>query len=151
MALVLLKPALDRWQPGQHNGTFRGNNHAFVTATAAIDHYWRGDSFRGEIEQKSAMLGRALKKLSDHAGLALLRPKGRGMIQGLQCNSGAIARQISERAFARKLIIETSGSDGQVVKCLCPLTITDAEMQEGLARLSESVYEVLNDKLRKVS
>ena len=33
-AVVLIKPELDVWKPGEHNGTFRGNNHAFVTATA---------------------------------------------------------------------------------------------------------------------
>src|SRR3546814_15145011 len=35
-ALTLLRPELDQWSPGEHNGTFRGNNHAFVTATAEL-------------------------------------------------------------------------------------------------------------------
>src|SRR3546814_7776963 len=35
-ALTLFRPELDVWSPGEHNGTFRGNNHAFVTATAAL-------------------------------------------------------------------------------------------------------------------
>ncbi|MFC8586505.1 aspartate aminotransferase family protein, partial [Streptomyces sp. NPDC057217] len=34
MALCLFRPELDLWEPGEHNGTFRGNNPAFVTATA---------------------------------------------------------------------------------------------------------------------
>ena len=33
-AIVLLREKLDEWTPGEHNGTFRGNNHAFVTAAA---------------------------------------------------------------------------------------------------------------------
>src|SRR3954471_4196139 len=40
LALVVLKRSLDVWKPGEHNGTFRGNNHAFVTATAALESYW---------------------------------------------------------------------------------------------------------------
>ena len=36
-AVVLLRRDLDQWKPGEHNGTFRGNNLAFVTATAAIE------------------------------------------------------------------------------------------------------------------
>ena len=36
-SVVLIKRALDVWKPGEHNGTFRGNNHAFVTATAALE------------------------------------------------------------------------------------------------------------------
>lgn len=40
MSLVLFKPELDIWRSGQHNGTFRGHNLAFVTATKAIQHFW---------------------------------------------------------------------------------------------------------------
>ena len=43
-SLVLIKPELDRWKPGQHSGTFRGPNLAFVTAKAALDIYWQDDS-----------------------------------------------------------------------------------------------------------
>lgn len=39
-AIVLMKPELDQWKPGEHNGTFRGNNPAFITAKAALDNYW---------------------------------------------------------------------------------------------------------------
>jgi len=39
MALTLVKPEIDCFSPGQHNGTFRGNNLAFVTARHALD-YW---------------------------------------------------------------------------------------------------------------
>ncbi|MFD9804847.1 aspartate aminotransferase family protein, partial [Streptomyces sp. NPDC059071] len=35
MALVLMRRELDQWAPGEHNGTFRGNNAAFVTAEVA--------------------------------------------------------------------------------------------------------------------
>ncbi len=40
MSLCLFRPELDVWEPGEHNGTFRGNNPAFVTATAALEAYW---------------------------------------------------------------------------------------------------------------
>ncbi len=35
-AILLIKAEHDRWKPGEHNGTFRGNNHAFVTAATAL-------------------------------------------------------------------------------------------------------------------
>ena len=31
LALTLIRPDLDIWKPGEHNGTFRGFNPAFVT------------------------------------------------------------------------------------------------------------------------
>ncbi|MDT3400794.1 diaminobutyrate--2-oxoglutarate transaminase, partial [Streptomyces sp. B1866] len=43
MALTLFRPELDLWEPGEHNGTFRGHNPAFITATAALDTYWTDD------------------------------------------------------------------------------------------------------------
>ena len=52
-AVVLFSPELDQWKPGEHNGTFRGNNFAFVTAKAAIDTYWADDSFAKEVQMKA--------------------------------------------------------------------------------------------------
>jgi diaminobutyrate-2-oxoglutarate transaminase len=43
MALVLFKPEHDVWSPGEHNGTFRGNNPSFTTAQVALEHFWSDD------------------------------------------------------------------------------------------------------------
>lgn len=37
MALTLMRPEYDVWRPGEHNGTFRGYNPAFVTAARALE------------------------------------------------------------------------------------------------------------------
>lgn len=44
MALLLFKPHLDQWKPGEHTGTFRGNNLAFVASKVSLDHYWQNDN-----------------------------------------------------------------------------------------------------------
>ena len=54
----LFKPELDIWEPGEHNGTFRGNNPAFVTATAALETYW-ADGRDGEADPRPRRAGRA--------------------------------------------------------------------------------------------
>ena len=36
MSILLIKPELDIWEPAEHNGTFRGNQLAFIGATAAL-------------------------------------------------------------------------------------------------------------------
>jgi len=145
MALVLLKPELDQWLPGEHNGTFRGNNHAFVTATAAIENYWKDDVFAQDIAKKSAFVSARFKNISDKYTVTHLRPKGRGLMQGLECRSGEVAEKISRAAFERGLIIETAGNRGQVVKCFCPLTISDAELSKGLSILEDSIAAVFNE------
>jgi diaminobutyrate-2-oxoglutarate transaminase len=146
LAVVLLKPELDQWSPGEHNGTFRGNNHAFVTATAALEHYWKDNAFAEEIQHKSEIVSKKFKAISDKHGVLELRPKGRGMMQGLECRNGEIAGKITKAAFARGLIIETAGNHSQVVKCFCPLTINEKDLNQGLDILAESIAEVFKQK-----
>ena len=142
-SLVLLKPQLDQWLPGEHNGTFRGNNHAFVTATAALEYYWAGEQFAREIGHKAELVSQHFKAIVDAHGLLALRVKGRGLMQGIECSSGEVADAICRQAFARGLIVETSGNLGQVVKCFCPLTISEEDLCKGLHILKESFAAVM--------
>jgi diaminobutyrate-2-oxoglutarate transaminase len=142
-AVTLIKPEYDTWKPGEHNGTFRGNNHAFVTAAAALRHYWSDDRFQDDVQQKIRHLTRGLQKIAGSFDKSLLRAKGRGFMQGLECRDGTLAGRICREAFDNGLIIETSGADSQVVKCLCPLTITLDELDKGLSILSNAVNTVL--------
>lgn len=64
------------------------------------------------------------------------------MMRGLAFRDGQMATDISRRSFANGLVIETSGSHGEVVKCLCPLTISDEELNEGLDILASSISDV---------
>lgn len=141
-SLTLIKREHDLWKPGEHNGTFRGNNHAFVTAAAAIEHYWTNDGFSTEVRRKSALLRQRLEAMAGQHG-GQLRVKGRGMMIGLECRNGDIADLITARCFDNGLVIETSGAFSQVVKCLCPLTITDQELTQGLDILAEAIAKSL--------
>ena len=71
------------------------------------------------------------------------------MMQGLDCSSGEFASSVSRKAFEQGLIIETSGSEGQVVKCLSPLTISDATLEQGLTILKASVKAVRDETASK--
>lgn len=148
-AVVLMRPELDEWKPGEHNGTFRGNNHAFITAAAAIRHYWTDEKFAAEIVEKSAIVSHRFKKISDRYGVTKLQPKGRGMMQGLACRDGETADEIGRACFERGLIIETCGNRGQVVKVFCPLTIEKAELMRGLDILTDAIDEVLSKAVEK--
>ena len=65
-------------------------------------------------------------------------------MRGIDVESGDIADKITAKAFENGLVIETSGQDGEVVKCLCPLTITDEDLIEGLDILERSTHEALS-------
>lgn len=145
-SLVLMKPELDTWAPGEHNGTFRGHNLAFVTARKAIEEYWRNDDLSSEVARKGRMIRLKLEEMAAGDEHGQLSVRGRGMMLGLDCVDGRLASKITERAFENGLIIETSGSEGQVVKCLCPLTIPDEQLKAGLRILQESVEHTLDNR-----
>lgn len=141
-AVVLISPELDKWRPGEHNGTFRGNNFAFVTAKAAIDHYWSDDQFSKSIKAKGEYVSKRLNEIVDKYGEGHFTTRGRGMFQGINCVNGEIADQITTRCFKKGLIIETSGADDQVVKFLCPLIISEENLKKGIDIVEEAVKEV---------
>lgn len=146
-ALTLIRPELDQWKPGEHNGTFRGNNHAFVTATRALDLFWSDDAFEVDTARKAARLRSRLSEIADASPLAL-RVKGKGMMSGIEMKDGDVAGEICAACFRNGLIIETSGGQGEVVKVLAPLTIRDADLDAGLNILADAVRAVSARRLK---
>lgn len=141
-AVVLIRPELDQWKPGEHNGTFRGNNFAFVTAKAAIDHFWSDDAFSKEIKRKGEYVSKRLNAIVDKYGEGNFTTRGRGMFQGINCVNGELAGKITHNAFQNGLVIETSGADDQVVKFLCPLIISDENLEKGIDIVEKAIRDV---------
>jgi diaminobutyrate-2-oxoglutarate transaminase len=137
MSIVLMKPKLDQWKPGEHNGTFRGNNLAFVTARATIEHFWSNASFTKEIQKKSWVIGEQLHRMREEKpGIKAVR--GRGLIFGVECAPAALANATCREAFKRGLILETSGAKDQVIKFLPPLTVDMDTLENGLELFEEA-------------
>jgi diaminobutyrate-2-oxoglutarate transaminase len=143
MALTLIKPELDVWEPGEHNGTFRGISPAFVTAAEAMRVYWSDDELEKSTKAKGERIGSAFKGLVEAYPESKLIAKGRGLARGLEFESGELAGNVCAAAFERGLLMETSGPDSEVVKLLPPLTLSDDELTEGLAIIDESIKSVL--------
>ncbi|MFF9193726.1 diaminobutyrate--2-oxoglutarate transaminase [Streptomyces sp. NPDC014779] len=139
MALCLFRSELDQWRPGEHNGTFRGNNPAFVTATAALETYWSDDTLRDRTLARAARIEAALGELVGDDGRSGLAVRGRGLVWGLEFADGERAAAVCRRSFELGLLLETSGPHDEVVKLLPPLTATDDELDEGLGILARSV------------
>jgi diaminobutyrate-2-oxoglutarate transaminase len=138
MAITLLRRDIDVWDPGEHNGTFRGFNPAFVTATAALD-FWTGEGLEKQTIAKGEQVELALKQIAAEHGDAGADIRGRGLVRGIAFDDLALAGQVCAAAYERNLLMETSGPEGEVVKLLPPLTATREELAEGLEILSESV------------
>lgn len=137
-AVTLIDRDLDAWDPGEHNGTFRGNNHAFVTATVALEKFWKDDAFAKSVQEKGDMLLDGFRKLQEKYAAHVVEVRGRGMMRGIVVESGDLAGRIVAESFKRGLVIETSGAHDEVVKCLASLTITDDQLKQGLEILDQA-------------
>ncbi|BBZ23712.1 diaminobutyrate--2-oxoglutarate transaminase [Mycolicibacter hiberniae] len=139
MALTLLKPELDVWEPGEHNGTFRGQNPSFVTAAVALN-FWTDDRLEKSVLHKGELVEQALRDVVDPIPGATVR--GRGLIRGVAFERPELAGAVCREAFGRGLLLETSGPDGEVVKLMPPLVINDDDLAEGLLITAASIETV---------
>lgn len=140
MALVLIKPEYDVWEPGEHNGTFRGNNPAFVTATAALEQFWTDDRLEKETVTKGEQLEQRFMSIAErYSGVSA---RGRGLARGLAFEQTGRAGAVCRAAFERGLLMETSGPCDEVAKMMPPLTISEEELEQGFDIFAESVCAV---------
>jgi diaminobutyrate-2-oxoglutarate transaminase len=143
MALVLIKPELDVWSPGEHNGTFRGNNLAFVTGARALRLYWQDDTFAREVARKSDRVRTRFEEIARRYPELGIEVRGRGLIQGLRFAPEGLAKQISHAAFEQGLVIETAGPNDEVLKLLPPLVIDDADLDQGLGIIENALAQAV--------
>ena len=143
MSLLLIKPDLDIWEPGEHNGTFRGNQLAFVGATAALD-YRESNHVEQDVKVKEFFLKNFL-----HEEIASINEKikirGLGMIWGIDianCSDSSLAKQITSRCFELGLIVERVGRNDTAIKILPPLTSEMPILQKGCSIIKQAFEEV---------
>jgi diaminobutyrate-2-oxoglutarate transaminase len=169
LALTLIRPELDVWEPGEHNGTFRGNNPAFVTASAALS-MWHDGSFLDDVgapggdKRRSGLDGGGMEEsvrtrgrvVQEHlASLASeirrqnpelrVEVRGKGLVWGLAFPGHDLATKAARAAFDNGVLVETSGPDQDVVKLMPPLTVSmEDELIPGLDLVADSIYRTLS-------
>lgn len=143
MSLVLLRPQLDIWKPGEHNGTFRGNNHAFVTASASIEEFWSNPVFESKVQDKATYLHQLTTNLGAKYGIKI---KGRGLMLGLDLKEGKLAQRVSSQCFSKKLIVETCGPKDEILKLLPPLTVEDDNIKLALSIIEGALLAELAEE-----
>lgn len=144
LAVTLIKPSIDVWTPGEHNGTFRGNQLAFVAAKGGLE-YMLSHKVEEQVQKKSALIKEFLEKevISQDSRLQL---RGIGMIWGVEFENIPIvglADRVIEQCFSHGLIIEGAGRKNSVVKLMPPLVISEEDLLAGMQIIKQSVQEVL--------
>jgi diaminobutyrate-2-oxoglutarate transaminase len=144
MSLLLMRRECDTWKPGEHTGTFRGNNLAFVAARVLLE-YWRDNQLSLQIQDHARYIEQTLKQLLRQFSSTCSDVRGRGMIWGIEFSNAEMASLVCRKAFGKGLLIETSGARDQVVKLLPPLTISREDLSYGLSIIKDSIESLLEE------
>ncbi|MDA3875511.1 MAG: aspartate aminotransferase family protein [Halothiobacillus sp.] len=144
MAMNLNKPEHDKhWAPGEHTGTFRGQDLSFVAGTVALG-YFDDPAFMADTQRKGKIIAQALEQIAaKYPGCSV---RGRGMMQAIDFGDGNRSKAIATACFERGLLAAVCGSRGQVIKLIPPLTIPDEDLNEGLALFAEAVASQMETK-----
>ena len=143
LAILLLKGELDLWKPGEHNGTFRGNQLSFIAGKASFD--WL---LENNVEEETRRKGELVKSFIEREILPIdsrLELRGMGLIWGIdfgKINPG-LSEVVIEKCFENKLICECAGRDGSVLKIMPPLVIEDTLLMKGLNIVADAAKEAL--------
>jgi diaminobutyrate-2-oxoglutarate transaminase len=145
MSLLLIKPELDIWEPGEHNGTFRGNQLAFVGATAALE-YRESCNFEQDVKAKELSLKNFLTQQIEPISENIVI-RGIGMIWGIDVKNfggSSLAKNITSRCFELGLIIERAGRNDTVIKILPPLIIDIPTLQKGCSIIKQAFNDCIS-------
>ena len=140
-ALTLFKPELDIWAPGEHNGTFKGNQLAMVAAKAGLE-FFNNNDVAAETKRKGQIVEKFLNEEIKPLGKDF-EIRGIGLIWGIETHNESIAKEISKKCFEAGLIVERAGRENSVVKVMPPLVIEDEVLNKGLTILKEITEKVV--------
>jgi diaminobutyrate-2-oxoglutarate transaminase len=144
LGVVLYRPELDVWMPGEHTSTFRGFAPAFVTAAAALD-LWAAGGLAEKTMARGQLVETALRQIAAEHADVTTGLRGRGLARGIAWAVPGLASEVCAAAFRRGLLMETCGPNGSVTKLMPPVTTTAEELSAGMRIVAESVRAARND------
>ena len=154
LAVVVYNKELDKWNPGAHAGTFRGNQLAMRAGTALIKRVSQPEFLNEVVEKGTYMRDRLLELKKKVSIIGDIREKG--LMMGIEFvnpnatpdklgtlpGSGEIATEVQHRCFEKRLVMERGGRNGAVMRCLCALNVTRDEINKMLEIFESVVMEV---------
>lgn len=139
IAMNLIRPEHDQhWSPGEHTGTFRGQNLSFVAGRIGLE-YFRDETLMQAVRSKGALIHQALKEIATHHPGLGFEVRGKGMMQAIDLRDGTLAKAVAGQCFELGLLIGPCGTGGRVIKVIPPLTIDEEDLNAGLALLAKAI------------
>lgn len=151
LSVVIYDASLDRWGPGAHAGTFRGNQMAMVAGDATI-RFVR----EHRLDEHAARMGKQLMerlRRIQQASKSIGEVRGRGLMIGVETvdkkarpdrlgshpADPARAGRIQTESLRQGLILEVGGRHGGVIRFLPPLIVTAEQIDRISAIFQEAV------------
>jgi len=126
---------MDRWPNGTHGSTFGGNPVACAAAVATIEVLEAEGLYR-----RAVVLGdRARSALRSLHSPKVVEVRGIGAMVGVELVDKATAESVQQRCLANGVIVLTCGPEGNVLRLIPPLTMSDAELDHGLGVLAKAL------------
>ena len=154
LAVVVYNKELDKWTPGAHAGTFRGNQLAMKAGTIVLNRVSKPE-FLADVSRKGELVRTKLRQLKERVSI-IGDVRGKGLMVGTEfvdpkaspdCigslpSSGEIAAKVQKLCFENGLIVEKGGRNGSVMRCLCALNITDEDLNKAYSIFEAAVIAV---------
>lgn len=143
IGMVLFKPELDVWEPGQHTGTFRGNQLSLIAGKAGLEIMATTDLL-SEVKRKEKIVEEFIR--NEILPLdSLISFRGIGLIWGIDFSAFGkdMTKPLIAACFENGLIIERVGRDNSVLKLMPPLVIEDTLLMDGLNIIKKSLQQIL--------
>ncbi len=148
ISCIVYKEELDKWPPGKHIGTFRGNVIAYAAGAAALDFMVEHDLAEHSSKLGEKMLSwlKDIEKDSPIVGEA----RGRGLMLGIELvrdkaskePAPDLAQRVRTICHQHGLLVEIGGHYSNVVRFLPPLVLTEELAQKGIEIFADSIREV---------
>lgn len=127
--------------PGDHGTTYGGNPFACAAVDKVLEIYEK-DHIVDHVNEIAPYLEAELEKLVEKYDCFLSR-RGKGLMQGVVVGNGMKVGQITSEALKHGLLVISAGSD--VLRLVPPLVITKEDVDQMIAKLSQTVEAVLNN------
>ncbi|MGX9416018.1 diaminobutyrate--2-oxoglutarate transaminase family protein [Vibrio sp. WJH972] len=151
MSLLVLKKDIDTWNPGEHTGTFRGNQLAMVSGAKALEIIQR-DNLVEHANIAGQYLRMGLEKIQSRVN-CIAEVRGKGLMLGVEVKhtngelnkfdeplpDGDLTLRIQRAALERGLMVEKGGRDGSVIRFLPPIIISFEQIDFALRVLEEAI------------
>ena len=151
LSIVIYNKKLDKWEPGAHAGTFRGNQLAMRAGTVVLNRVSQPE-FLADVVRKGKIIEERLRALKEKVsiigdirakglmiGTEFVNPKAEPDMLGSYPPCGAIAAKVQKNCFADRLILERGGRDGSVTRCLCALNISEEDVNKAMDIFEKAV------------